>query len=688
MPIKIEQFFSNPQIKLFSFDVFDTIVTRKTGDHRSIFFLLGQRLRDKQLISISPELFAQQRNKFEMRARRNNNWREISFRDIYEEMFFSVDFNADIECLMEEEMRIEKEQIALIPGADMMLNKVREKYGRVIFVSDMYLPNSFLAGHLADLGCFKKHDTLYVSSDFRLNKMHGLFTIVLDKENLQPHELYHFGDSQMHDVDSAKKAGVSVHHCRYALENPSEKVLNKNFPATEAYTARMAGAARFARLRGEEGTTGEKTMWDTGASVTGPFVYLYAQWVIEQAVKKGISTLLFLARDAYFPYKAVELLLAQQPEIEINLRYIYGSRFTYNALTIDKIEENEWEQLITVSGYRYSTVRDLHASLYCDKPTFLNHINKLGIGEQDWDRQLKRSELNQIRSLALEDEQFNTDILEGVKSFQALTYEYFKNGESEKGKAALVDTGWTTNSHYPLYTFLKKNLYPNLNLFYVGMTSRQPKIPLEDVNTFLFNVANDRGLKRKDVNYNRAVESLFLTNHGRTRSFKKVNGSIEAVLDPVENQDFIQKYFDLYKGGIMAFLKEMAPHFMESSPFHDHRFVAEAIIRRFWKDPTEEEARLWSQLEWESDPLGNNKHPLASPYRLKDAWTAFKEGKTPENHLQFWRGGAEMITPKKEKYVIGKAISARNFLGRVVKKLPGGVRTAIYRTGNKILENR
>ncbi|WP_158607383.1 HAD hydrolase-like protein [Rhodohalobacter sp. SW132] len=687
MPLNIDEFLSNPRHKRLTFDLFDTLIFRKSGGHRSIFLLFGKELYRKGLISISPERFARQRDLFETRARRNNNWQEIQFEDIYREMFLSFEFDVNTELLMNEEMRIEAEQICAIPGIPYTLDRVREQYGNVIFVSDMYLPHSFLENHIKELGIWKPGDTLYLSSEYGLQKRHGLFKVVMEKENLTPSELFHFGDSPLHDVDSAKRESIGVQHCKYALENRSEKILNDHSFQTEGYTSIMAGCSRIVRLKGNGLSNLKKTAWDTGASVTGPLVFLFAQWIIEQAEQKKIKELCFLARDAYFPYKAVKLLLEKQPDIDLNIRYVYGSRFTYNPLNINELSPDEWESLTNVSGYKYSTLHDLQAALYCEKESFLHYMKQLGFNESDWDRVLADDELEKIKNHAISDPAFNNEIVQGVKDFQKLTLEHFKDGEKESGSVALIDAGWTTNSHAPFYDFIKKSGYDKVRFFYIGLTAKKTKIPADVVDTFIFNNSVNRGINRQNVYYNRPVETLLMANHGRTRSFVKKNGSVEAVLDPPENREFIEGYFEQYEKGIMAFLEEMVPHFERSTPFHDHRSAAEELITRFWRKPTKDEAQLWSKLDWEYDPLGTKTYPLASPYRYTDAWKTFKEGKLPESYSQFWSGGAEQITPSNELFVMRKAVSARNFVNRVADKLPGTVKDVMIRPAARFLKN-
>jgi FMN phosphatase YigB (HAD superfamily) len=671
---------SGTEYKLLSFDVFDTVVTRKSGDHRSVFLILGQELHKKGLISTSPEVFARQRDLFEYRARKNNNFQEIRFRNIYKEMFLSMGNEDIIDRLMHEELQIEAEQIRAVPGIHDLLECVRKKYGRVIYVSDMYLPNEFMQSHLTHLGLMKPEDALYLSSEYGLQKRHGLFRVVLEKENLKPSELHHFGDSVMHDVNPARMERIDVHRCTHALEHPSETILNEHSFQTEAYSSRMAGASRLARLGGRFlNDDDQRVMWDTGASVTGPLVYLYAQWIIDRALQKGIKNLLFLARDAYFPYKAVCEILAAQPQTGLNAAYIYGSRFTYNALDIEKIGPEEWDLLTTVSGYRYSTLRSLQTALYCNEDSFDRHMKNLGFNpaDRDKDRELNAGEITKIRDFALHDPHFNEDILRGISDIRDLTLEYFQGEADLAHGTALVDTGWTTNSHAPLYRFLKKSGCTNLRLFYIGLTVTKPKIPAGDIDTFMFNRSANLGIMRKDVYYNRPIESLLMSDQGRTRSFVRDGNEILPVLDPRENEEFVDRYFDVYARGVNAFLQEMVPYFSTASSIHDLRSAAEEIVSRFWKEPTLDEAKVWSKLDWEYDPLGTKTYPLARPYRISDSWSAFRTGEIPECYKQFWKGGAEKLTPKNSMFVIQKFIAGRKFGNRLYRLMPAALKNRI-----------
>lgn len=460
------------------------------------------------------------------------------------------------------------------------------------------------------------------------------------------------------------------------MDHPSETLLNAWSAQTAGCSTVLANAARIARVSYQEADPDKKLMWDTGSSVTGPLVYLYAKWVIDRAKAEGISDLWFLARDASFPLLAARAILEMEPVSGLNVRYIYGSRVTYAPLDIERLGEREWNQLATHAKFKYANIQDIQHALCCEEDVFQRHLPRLGFNSADWSRVLEEDESQKIRAFALDDKAFNDDIVRSIANFKAMTLEYFKSeGFSADRGVALVDTGWTGRSHYPLYRFLKNQGCENIQLFYLGLTSKEPLVPLDDIRTFLFDNARGTGPKKNKIFYPRPVESLLLSNHGRTRSFlvNRRKKTIEPVLDPIENTEFIEKYYDIYKSGISAFMDAVRKSGAGTCDAEDMPDIAEAIISRFWRDPTKEEVRVWSQLTWEWDPLGTIKYPLARSYQLRDLWIAFQQGRTPDCHGQFWRAGAEKLTPSVTLKAIRGAGELRRFCGRCARAI-GAVR--------------
>lgn len=405
-------------------------------------------------------------------------------------------------------------------------------------------------------------------------------------------------------------------------------------------------------------------VYDVGVAVAGPVLWLFGHWLVHKAKQHGVTKLAFLARDGYLAYRAVEHILRARPDIKLDLRYVYGSRFTYNVLDIERLGVEEWDRLVTVGGHRYSTISSLEKALFCEPIRFKAEMKSLGFEDTDWARPLSDAEMGRIQAHALSDERFNTAILGGLREVQALTLESIGNFETDGG-LALVDAGWTTRSHAPLFRFLERAGCGALRLFYIGVTVRETKVRADAVDAFVFDRRRGLGPDKSDVYYNRAVESLFLCDHGRTRSLKKEGAAVVPVLDPVENKWFVDRYFKAYQDGVDSFFEEMGDRLGYSSPIYDMHGVAESIIARFWREPTREEALMWSRLTWEYDPLGTVIYQLARPYAKRDAVRAFRSGKLPECHPQFWWGGARALTSKTNLSLLECVIALRTFADRV-----------------------
>ena len=69
----------------------------------------------------------------------------------------------------------------------------------------------------------------------------------------------------------------------------------------------------------------EKAIYST---VFAPVLICFVEWVLQEAKKKGIKRLYFLARDGYQMYLAAEQLCKSR-EYDIECRYLYGSRYAW-----------------------------------------------------------------------------------------------------------------------------------------------------------------------------------------------------------------------------------------------------------------------------------------------------------------------------------------------------------------------
>jgi predicted HAD superfamily hydrolase len=641
-------YFEDPCIRLVSFDVFDTVITRIVGNPTDVFLLVGKDLYKRGIVTVTPEVFARHRHLCEKHLRSFNINNEISLKNIYKEIISTLGIECRIDVMMNTEIDLEKKVLRPLPFMKETLDIVREKYGRVIFISDMYLPSQFIRERLRSWDLYKDNDGLYVSSEFGVRKKNGaLLRIVLENERLLPGQLLHIGDSIKYDVQPARKLGILSYHFTRSALHPSEKAMGENVYQTEGFSSIIAGASRLARLKCEHTNTAEQVVWNTATSVTGPFVYLYALWLVDQVVRFRINTLYFLSRDGYLPYLAVCKILQNRTDINIDVRYIYNSRFINHALDVIRIGPKEWNILTGFSFFKYATLRDIGSALFFEDNSFVKrYLKELNFTIGDWERKLTKNELDRIKNHALENSAFNSSIMENIRKFQALVSEYFDSEGFDAGNnIAIVDSGWTTKSHAPLYKFLKKKGCKRLRFFYVGLNTIEPEIPIDALDAFIFDRVRSRGIYQNNIYYSRPVEILLRSNHGSALSFVSENGTIKPILGVSANSDWSSRYFPLYKNGINSFLDEIISNTDNFSIKNNMHFLAEKTISRFWIEPSCEEAEFWSRVYWEWDPLGKIKYPLARSYRLTDLPLVVKQNRHPELYTQFWRAGSRCITP-------------------------------------------
>lgn len=199
---------------IYSFDIFDTVLTRTVLHPKDVFLLVRDRLTE-----FPPEISLRLSHVYwgarvwaEFVSRRRSKFEDVKLTEIYSVLAELLHLDADLtQRLLELEMAVEGEVLTVIDGAVELVAAARRK-GRVIFISDMYLPESFLAMVLYEFGLREWDEPVYVSGDVGLTKGSGkLFLQVLSDYNLQPYQLVHCGDHSRSDRSIPRRLGIRLH---------------------------------------------------------------------------------------------------------------------------------------------------------------------------------------------------------------------------------------------------------------------------------------------------------------------------------------------------------------------------------------------------------------------------------------------------------------------------------------------
>ena len=191
---------------MYSFDVYDTIITRKVNDPHNIWDLMshyiGHHLDEWELDYGFVSEFACIRADSERQARKNET-REITLDEIYN----VIDNNYNIgiavcDKLKELEIKIEYESTVLINENIIRIKRMLSEGKRVILISDMYLPRVFFIKLFDKLCPLLNEIPLYLSSEIGKTKASGLlYQVVKTSENIEFSDWTHEGDNIVSDYN-------------------------------------------------------------------------------------------------------------------------------------------------------------------------------------------------------------------------------------------------------------------------------------------------------------------------------------------------------------------------------------------------------------------------------------------------------------------------------------------------------
>jgi len=206
--------------KVTSFDVFDTLITRIVGSPKDVFLVMQGRMRSS-IPSLSERFirsFWGTRVWSEYAVRQGSEADDITLDDIYGYIGARCLLSTDeMQSLRALELLVESEMLYPISGAGRLVDEARQQ-GDVVFVSDSYLPVTFIRGILIRYGILNPAENLFVSGALGRSKRSGrLFLHIMKELKVPASSLTHFGDNIFSDVVVPRRLGMRVHA---AASNP------------------------------------------------------------------------------------------------------------------------------------------------------------------------------------------------------------------------------------------------------------------------------------------------------------------------------------------------------------------------------------------------------------------------------------------------------------------------------------
>ena len=347
----------------------------------------------------------------------------------------------------------------------------------------------------------------------------------------------------------------------------------------------------------------------TMAYVGGVSIYLYVSWVLEEAKKRDIKRLYFLARDGQVFYKTAQMICTMK-NIDMDCRYLYCSRIAWRVpqyfLLKEKCLDYICQRSMNLSMKKMfdrTTLDDLQIEKICNELNIsCDFINKI----------LDLSEVEQIKSKLEQSKLFLPLVYEKSQTEYKNTIGYLKQeGLLESVKYALVDTGWVGSMQQSLGALLSHYAGKTVKTegFYFGLF-KQPKTENHIYHAYYF--SQKSGLLRKAMFNNNLLECMCGATDGMTIGYKLVDSKIYPHFERKININ--SKTWDVEKNhtlvlecvrNICLLEKDYCRTYMAS--LH----ISKQLLTRFMMFPSKEEAEGFGSYLFSDDITENMVYELA-----------------------------------------------------------------------------
>lgn len=383
-----ERDIKNPDIKIYSFDVFDTLITRTTATPFGIFAMMQQKLQDEEKwgdilaytrnnfyeLRINAERLARAMNNgtdFEKRIRSNCVFEDVTLDDIYHVFTFSNLLTEDqAEVVKNLEIETEMEAVVGIPRNIDLVKQLISEGKRVIAISDMYHSSKTIKRMLLAADPIFENIDIYVSSEYSVRKGTGnLYKKVREIERIGFERWQHIGDNKRGDYELAKNLGITAELYPISWRTRFEEfILNEEL--NDSFVQQQVAFAKNTRIK-----YNLRKVQAIGADLATFLLIPYVEFIIDNCMKRNIKRLYFISRDGYV-LKEIADIIIKEKNLNIVTKYIFSSRRAWRVFP-QTIEDIDLITLISYSNFNFiKTYDDLADAFMITKEELCSYIDK------------------------------------------------------------------------------------------------------------------------------------------------------------------------------------------------------------------------------------------------------------------------------------------------------------------------
>lgn len=359
--------------------------------------------------------------------------------------------------------------------------------------------------------------------------------------------------------------------------------------------------------------TFEQAVYDT---VFAPVLFCFVNWVLEEARKKGIKRLYFLARDGYQMYLVADALCKEAGD-EIECRYLYGSRYAWRIPQF-ALEGELCLDKICLGGIDVTFEKVMKRGNLTDEEA-LAVAEELGFVER-YQIPLSYYEVQQLKQPLRVSSQFLSYVYTHSKEAYAETLGYLKQeGLFDETSYAIVDSGWTGSMQRTLRQLLQNaGFKKRIRGFYFGLYELPPSEEIDSYYTYYFGPKG--GIRKKVYFSNCLYETVYSAPHGMTVGYEDKDGSYMPVFGGAGNlnQRQMEQILIWLEIFLAAYQEKRKEHLRQPMKISETKQMVCRLLSRLMGTPIKDEVESYGTLLFSDDVTEDDAQEVAATLSLEE----------------------------------------------------------------------
>ncbi|MCH5252417.1 MAG: CDP-glycerol glycerophosphotransferase family protein [Lachnospiraceae bacterium] len=590
---------------LYSFDVFDTLFSRKVLDPVGIFYYVQGKMREKGGYPLAlSNNYPSVRHSAEFNVReyyqktqdtRETDHIEIQFEEIFARIAEVYNLSEEqVSELMSWELEAEYDNVIPLPEQIELVKKYKEEGNTVVLISDMYLSREVVTKMLEKADPYLTTLPLFLSSEYGVQKTTKklFFEVYKSFEPMYDFEKWiHYGDNKLADEKNPRQMGI---YTRLVHRPEFNDVQQQMVDKLQTYDAYLVAAMQTRLYQGAVHRKDEFV-----ASYIALCMVPYVDWALRDSMRRGYETIYFISRDGH-PLKRIADAIIETRNLPLKTKYIYASRRAWRTPSfISEVDEAFWQPYGNFADI--TSKEKLFRAMELDEEKFTELFPSVN---PDTINFLDKKEFQDLLEIFAASEPYNQYLLELAKEQRVLSGGYLKQEIDADEKIAFIEywgRGYTQDCMVRLWQHI---IGEEVDVPYYYSRSIEPTKGGAVRHNFITN--DTRQL---------FIESFFANMpYKSVESYEMKNGRIEPIITPIS---YDKNLFDSMERILPEFARQYAALDLQD-PENTDRLLYEFALDYYGENLTNEffAENIGSLVD--SVALYGKKREYAPPYTMED----------------------------------------------------------------------